>query len=295
MKRGSYLSGVLAMTASAVFFSATAAVLRASPTLDFFVVSLYRFIVGGALLGLLAIGGKIRLEFRNTPVLLLRGLFGGAAVVTFYMSIQKLGIIRGTAINYTYPVFATLGGVLFLKHRVRPLVWPLLAVAAAGMALLVGVLGGPEAAGPGSAQRTWTILAVVGAVASGAAIVCVKRLTASEPSASIYLSQCVVGFWMVVIPANLVPGTPGLGPALLLVLLGLLATGAQLLMTWSYGHLPIATGSLLSLLTPLLNLLSGMVLFGEKLRPAELAGTALIIGACIAVALLERTALAPQE
>jgi drug/metabolite transporter (DMT)-like permease len=138
-------------------------------------------------------------------------------------------------------------------------------------------------------------LAAAGAVAAGAAVVCIKRLTSSDVSTSILLSQCVVGFWMTVIPANLVPGSPGLAAAALLLLLGLLATGGQLLMTWSYSQLPIATGSLLGLLTPMLNLVAGMILFGEALKATELAGTALIIGACAAVALLERTELPLRE
>lgn len=292
MKPGGYLRGILGMTASAVFFSLTAVLLRASPQLGFFAASFYRFAVGIAFLGLLALAGRIRLEFRNTPVLLLRGLFGGFAVVLFYMAIQKLGIGRGTAINYTYPVFAVIGGILVLKQRVRALVWPLLALALAGMALLVGVL---DETGFGGSPGLWTILAVAGAVAAGAAVVCVKRLTVSEASTSIFMSQCVVGFWMTVVPANLVPASPGLATVGLLLLLGLLATGGQLLMTWSFGRLPIATGSLLGLLTPALNLVAGILLFGESLRPTELAGALLVIVACAAVALLERTEGPPQD
>jgi drug/metabolite transporter (DMT)-like permease len=291
MKSGGYLRGLFGMAASAFFFSATAVVLRSFPGLSFFVASFYRFAVGVAFLGILALTGRLRLEFQNINVLLLRGLFGGCAVLLFYMSIQKLGIVRGTALSYIYPVFATLGGILFLKQKVRALVWPLLAVALTGMLLLVGVLDDFAFREPPS---FWVVLAVAGSVAAGAAVVCIKRLTVSDASTSIFMSQCVVGFWMTMIPANVVPGNPGLGAASILLLLGLLATAGQLLMTWAFNHLPIATGSLLGLLTPMLNLLAGMALFGEKLKPTELTGTALIIGACAAVALLERTELSPD-
>jgi drug/metabolite transporter (DMT)-like permease len=42
----------------------------------------------------------------------------------------------------------------------------------------------------------------------------------------------------------------------------------------------IATGSLLGMLTPLLNVAVGVFAFGESLRGVELAGAALVLAAC---------------
>jgi len=51
-------------------------------------------------------------------------------------------------------------------------------------------------------------------------------------------------------------------------------------MTWSYRHVKVSTGSLLGMLTPVLNVLTAAVLFGERLDPVTQAGVVLVLGAC---------------
>lgn len=276
MSGSSHLRGVVGMAASALLFSVMALLIRYGHEIDFYKTALYRFTVGACLLGTLALFGRIRLDFNNSRVLFLRGLLGGLSVLLFYMSIVKVGIAKGTVLSHTYPVFATIGGAVFLGDRVRPAVWSLLAAAVGGIGLLIGVRSGGW-------SDPWILLTLLGALFGGLAIVCVKRLTATDSHYSIFLSQCLIGFWIVAVPANLTPVRMGWTGGLLLVAIGLAATAAQLLMTWSFGHVPIATGSLLGMLTPLFNVLFGIALFGERLSPGELAGTALILAACIGV------------
>jgi drug/metabolite transporter (DMT)-like permease len=280
------------MSGSAVLFSAMAVLIRSAQGVSFFTTALFRFMIGIAILTTLALFRQIRLEFHNRLLLFLRGLLGGIGVILFYLAIVKIGIAKGTVISNTFPVFATLGGVLFLKDRVRPLVWLSLIVSLIGLALLTR---SSWAGGFSGENDQWVIWAFVGTVFAGAAIVCVKRLRETDSSTSIFLSQSLVGFWIVIVPAGLNVSRIALGTIWILVGIGVLAAAAQLLMTWSFAHVPISTGSLLSLLTPVCNVILGVLLFKETLTIGEGIGSALILLACAAVAVLGKEPIAVRR
>ena len=176
MKISHYLRGILGMSGATLLFSGMAVLIRYAAGVSFFTTALFRFSIGVCILGTLALFRQIRLEFHNYPLLFLRGLFGGIAVILFYLAIVKIGIAKGTVIVHTFPIFATIGGILFLKDRVRPLVWLSLAVSLVGLALLTSSNWGSGFSGE---NDHWILLAFIGAVSGGAAIVCVKRLRAT--------------------------------------------------------------------------------------------------------------------
>jgi drug/metabolite transporter (DMT)-like permease len=292
VKTNHYLRGVLGMSGSAVLFSGMAMLIRYAEGVNFFTTALFRFTIGLGILITLALFRKIRLEFHKRVLLFLRGLFGGIGVILFYLAIVKIGIAKGTVISNTFPVFATLGGVLFLKDRVRPMVWLSLIVSLIGLVLLTR---SSWSSGFSGEKDLWVVLAFIGAVSGGAAIVCVKRLRATDSSTSIFLSQSLIGFWIVLVPAGLNASKIVFGTIWILIGVGVLATVAQLLMTWSFAHIPISTGSLLSLLTPICNVILGILLFKESLTLPEAVGTMLILLTCIVVAALGKEPIAVRR
>jgi drug/metabolite transporter (DMT)-like permease len=283
-RSGDYVKGVIGMTVSSVMFSVMATLIRYARDIDFFKTSLYRFVVGAFILATLALFKRIRLDFHNSRVLFFRGFLGGIAVVLFYLAIVKLGIAKGTVISFTYPVFATIGGLIFLKDRVRPLVWLFMLSSLLGILLLTYE-------GESNLLRIdlWTALAFSGAVIGGLALVCVKRLTQTDSNYSIYMSQCLMGFWLVVVPANLTPAKIGAWGMVILLSIGICATIAQLLMNWGFGRLSIPTGSLLGLVTPVCNVFIGILLFGELLGGVELIGVFLVLASCVAIIWSDRS------
>ena len=289
-KPGDYVKGVIQMTTSSLMFSIMATLVVYAKHIDFFTTALYRFIVGFAILGTLALFRRIKLDYNNSTVLFLRGFLGGISVVLFYLAIVKLGIAKGTAISFTYPVFATIGGMIFLKERVRPLVWVFMSSALVGITLLTYDVHSNMLR-----VDLWTLLAFAGAVIGGHALVCVKRLTSTDSSYSIYISQCLMGFWLVVIPANLTPTKVGMWGIVILLAIGVSATLAQLLMNWGFGKLSIPTGSLLGLVTPMCNVFIGILLFGEILGPFELLGVCLVLASCVAIIWSDRAKAAPRS
>ena len=104
-----------------------------------------------------------------------------------------------------------------------------------------------------------------------------------HPSIQFNIAQCLIGFWIVVIPSNLDASPIGWRIGLVLVGIGLAALAAQLLMNWSFGLISIATGSLLGMLTPIFNVFIGLALFGETLTSLGILGTLLILVSCTGV------------
>jgi drug/metabolite transporter (DMT)-like permease len=280
---GNYTRGVVAMIASSALFSVMSVLIRLASDIDPFKTTLFRFVIGMAVLITLALSGKLRLRFSNKKLLTLRGITGGIAVFLFYLSISKIGLAKGTVIVNTYPLFATLGGALLLKERVRPLAWLFILSCLVGMVLI-----NYDPSARSFDVTAWDGLALVGSLLSAVAVIAVRKLSETDTPHAIFMSQCVFGIWIVIIPANIVPVEIGIVGGLLLLSIGLVATGGQILMTWAYGKIDVSTGSLLSLLMMVFNVILGTVLFHEVQNAFGILGMATIILSCAGIAYVNR-------
>lgn len=272
--------GLLSMLCSALCFSATSTLIRLAPNIDPFKSSLFRFAIGMTLLGTAAICKRIRLDFSNTPLLIARGLTGGLSVFIFFWSINAIGLGKGTLLSYTYPVFAAIWGVILLGEKVSPRLWMFIAVAFFGFALtsmgrgdVMPTLGLPEC------------FAIAGAMLSGLAIVIVRKLRATESTYAIFFSQCVIGFWLMLIPANIVPAAIGITGGFVLLGIGVSAAIGQLLMTYSFKALSVSQGSVIALITPVVNIAIGVIVFNETLTLLSGLGMFLVLAACTLIAI----------
>lgn len=249
--------------------------------MDPYGVTLARFAIGIVFIASLAMGGQLHLSFVNRRLLLVRGLLGGAGTLIFYFAIIHLGLAKGTVISYAYPVFAAIGGALFMGEAMGPRRWMVCGLAFAGLYFTITTREG-WTGGFGSYET----LALLGAVMAGAVICVIRRLRTTDTSASIFTAQCAVGFWMVLIPANSQSMDLGLKGSALLLAIGLFAACGQLIMTYSYKHLPVASGSLLGMLSPVLNVLIGWGFFAEPMSLRNAAGMGMVLVSCALITLV---------
>jgi len=320
----SHLAGVLVMAASSVLFAVMSALIKYGKTLslDPSVMVMYRFAICLALMGSLAMFGRIRLDFHKGWLLFGRGFIGGIAVVIFYLSIYYVGMAKGSTINYSYPIFATIGGAIFLGEKVPIRSWVAVVACFVGIGLIAmsgvsegggappGSLAAPagvEAPAPapapapaadeaegsdgaGGAEKAqkepgfvWYLVAILGAVLAGAAVVTVKKLRETDSSYAIYYAQCAMGFWIVAVPASLNHAEISYWGGTVLIMIGLVAAAAQLTMTWAFRHTTVATGSLLGMLAPVFNIPVGLLVFGEQVSGSAVAGIAIVLASCALV------------
>jgi drug/metabolite transporter (DMT)-like permease len=268
--------GILLTLGSVIFFALMAVLVKAIPNVSSYQTTFFRFAIGVGIIGILALFGVIKLTFNDRKGLFYRGFVGGIAVYLFYLAILKLGVGKGSVYIYSYPIFATLFSMIMLKEKVEPIKFVIIAVSFAGLILLSIGGGKGSLAGIG----IWELIAIAGSVTTGLAVVFVKKLHDSDNSMAIFFSQCIVGFWLFLLPSGVTQAIGNLTEILLLVLVGIVATIGQLFMTEGYKHVNVATGSMLQSLVPVFNLLSGWLIFKEKFSTIEIFGALIIVGSC---------------
>jgi drug/metabolite transporter (DMT)-like permease len=269
--------GVIFMLASAVIFAMMAALVRGVTSVNSYTMVMARFAVGTLVCLAIFATGRDRPRWTAWPWLLGRGIVGGLAVVILYWTIQHIGLAKAQMLSYTYVVFAAIMAVPVLGERLTLSQWLAVAAAMLGAMLLCNVQ--TLTFNPGD----W--LAVFGGFCSGVAVICVTRCRATDTSTNIFWSQALFGMAIAAWPMaqNWKPPSPA--DWLWLLLIGLLASAGQLTMTYAYKHTGASQGSLLSLIAPVLCALIGVIYFHERYTSSFLGGSALIIAACIYMAL----------
>lgn len=208
------------------------------------------------------------------PALVLRGILGVAATAAFYYTIHALGAGKATLFGNAYVLFAAIIAAALLRERLSPAKTGWLVLAFAGIALLTS---------PGIAQGRFLgfgfgeIVALGGAIASGAAVVLIRQLTLRYSNATIYFSQC---FWIgvTVVPFVLLRAAwPGWGGLALLILAGAAGGFGQIAMVQSYRYLEVARGASIQMALPVAASLGGFLFFGEAFTLVQAAGAALTV------------------
>lgn len=269
------------MAVSAVLFSAMAFLIPLTRGVSTSIIVSARFVVGiGIILGLAGLG-VTRLTAVNKAWLVVRGIIGAASVYFFFRGIANLGLGKGTVLNYTYPVFAALFAPLFLREKLPWDVLVSVAVAFAGIWLVVS----PGRIGSIGIEE---LLALLGGILSGVAVVIIKKLRETETPYIIYLAQCVFGLLVVGVPTATSSFAFGALEWVILLGIGVVATVAQLTMTWAYKHVSATEGSLMAFLTPVLNVALGVIVFGEHMEASTILGSAVVLLCCGYVAFRER-------
>jgi len=271
------LQGALWMISSAIFFSLMSVLVRiAAETqgISSWKTAELRFFISMVLVVALSFWLRDPLRFVNRPWLISRGLFGGAAATIFFYSITQIGIAKATIFTYTYPIWAGLLAPFLLKDRIKIGVWAAVSVAFGGLYLII-------VPSEGLGAISWMdLLALSGGLLSGWAILSIKKLHETDTSRAILFSQCFFG--LIIVEAPALPQGYSFTPIVWITLLaiGLLATIAQLQMTHAYKFIGATEGSLLCMLTPVINVLMGMVFFHEPVTLRALFGCAIVLSSC---------------
>jgi drug/metabolite transporter (DMT)-like permease len=109
-------------------------------------------------------------------------------------------------------------------------------------------------------------------------IVTIRQLHRTEHTATIFGAQCFYGLLFCLVPAIVRFAMPPPAAWALLLASALCAGAGQLTMTRAYRELTVVRGSLLQMLVPLGIAAGGVAFFGERFRPGEILGAALILG-----------------
>ena len=225
------------------------------------------------------------LTVQRVDLLVYRGVFGGTAVLLYFLAIEHVPVGTATLLNYSSPVWAVLFAAAFLGERVQARLLAPLALALVGVFLVSGV----SANGAGTFRLgLWEGAGLLSSVLSGAAVTAIRAARRTEGSWAIYGSFTVCGL-LVTAPFALAgfrwPSAFEWG---LLVAVGATSVAAQLLMTYAYRWVTNLQAGIMAQLTVVASMALGALFLDERLAPAQLLGAALAIAGVIGVIALHR-------
>jgi drug/metabolite transporter (DMT)-like permease len=275
MPRENLAHGALYMLAAGLLFAGMGAIVKiAAQSIPNEMVVFFRCAFGlAALVPALAHTGLASLRTRRFGRHLTRAGAGMAAMYCFFYALGQLPLAEATLLNYSTPLFVPFIAWLWLHERIPPRLPWAIALGFVGLVLILK---------PGLALFTPDSLIGLAAGMFGAvAMVSIRALTRTEPAFRVVFHFSLVSTAISAIPLLWSWRSPT--PALWgwLIVMGVLASAAQLCLTRAYAHAPAAQVGPFSYATVVFAALVGWVLWGEIPDALSAAGAILVAGAGI--------------
>jgi drug/metabolite transporter (DMT)-like permease len=201
----------------------------------------------------------------NYRLLVSRGLSGGVVVVLYFLALSRIPAGEAGLLYNLFPVIATAMSLVTFGERPTVHLWLALALATAGVVLVLGE--GSLSLGIGWGEALALAAAVFGATSANV----IRAMRGTDNAPTIFFFFSLVGL-PVAAPFALDPWPSAAGPWLLAVAMGLLAFGAQVLMTEAYGTLSVPEAAVWLQLTPIAQYLLAVPLLGEPVSAVAMAG-----------------------
>ncbi len=222
------LQGALYMIAAALGFSVMNIAIRsAAEELDPLQIAFFRnFFALVFMLPWLWQVGAAGLRTAHLGLHLWRAAIGLGAMCCWFYSIALLPLAEAVALNFTVPMFATVGAAIFLGEIVRARRWT---------ATIVGFLGVLIILRPGFTELTPAMaLPVIAAAFMAISVIMVKKLSGSDKPAAIVFLMNLLLTPLSLVPALFVWRWPSWEVFALMVLVGFFAMASHIAITRAY-------------------------------------------------------------
>jgi len=253
---------------------------------------------GGALAGLVVVllltaPERLRVRPRELPFLAVFGIAGLAFVQWFYfLAIHRIALGVALLLQYTAPLLVALWARYAYHEPVRRRIWIALALALAGLALIVDVRGG------GRVSTTGVAFAAVAALTYALYVLMAERELGRRDTLSLLAWGFLFAslFWAAIAPWWSFPaGRVGDSVSLLgnldtwhapvwALLAWVIVPGTILpfvLLVSALNHLPATRVGIIAMLEPVVATIVGWVWLDESLAAVQLGGAAVVLGAIL--------------
>lgn len=282
--------GALLMLAAALLFATTGAIVKhVSVTLPNEMVVFFRSLFG--LLALAPFFMRHGLRYYQTQRLnahLVRALAGLAAMYCYFFAIGHLPLAEAVLLNYTAPLFIPLAAMFWVGEPFsRKLWWP----------IGIGFVGIGFILKPGLSLLTpIALIGLASGMFSALAMAGIRKLTHTEPATRVVFYFSLTSTLVAALPLAWRWQTPTPDLWLPLILIGVISTIAQILMTRGYSHAPAAqVGPFLYAIVIFAGLF-GWALWSEIPDWLSLVGTLLVVLAgIVAIQMGGRKTAPPAE
>lgn len=206
---------------------------------------------------------------KNKKALFMRGIFGSIALITFFISVQKMPLSTTAVLSYTTPIFTTLIGIYFIKEKVMTAQWFCFLVSFIGIILVKGF--------DGKVPILYFILGIISALSSAIVYNLISNIKNKEHPLVIVFYFPLVGFPVMAIWTYFNWITPIGIDWFWILLIGIFTQIGQILMTKSLQIDALSRVSSIQFLGIISSVAIGYFWFSESFNLINSFGIALVV------------------
>ena len=217
---------------------------------------------------------KQSFRIHNKKALSVRIFFGVTAMFAVFYALTHMPLAESVTLFNTRPIFIALLGWIWLKEKPTIKTIVSITVAFIGIWLIFN---------PNTQYFQSTLLALYAGIAMAIAMLALRKLGASDEPLPIILYfslWAALGTLFFGFKSFVIPDGTSLG---LLMLMGVIVTIAQVLMTWAYALTQAAIVGAGSSIAVVISALFGTLFFNETITIPALSGITLVVTSCIAL------------
>ncbi len=205
----------------------------------------------------------------NHALLLMRGLFGTAALYFFFRTVQNIPLATAMTIQYLSPIFTTIIAIFLLNEKVMARQWIFYAIAFTGVLLI-------EQVDP-RISPMYLAMGITSAFGSGMAYNLVRSLKGREHPLTVVFQFQFVGMAAGLIFTLFNWKTPAGWDWFYLLLIGIFSQLGQVFLTDALQKERAASVAIIIYTGLIYGISIGWLAFGETHGPGTLAGMALVV------------------
>jgi len=232
-------------------------------------VVFFRSVVSFVISGVILLHQGVSLLGTNRKVLIIRGLTGTIALVTYFITLQNIPLAGAVTIHYIAPIFTSLLGILIVKERVSRWQYLFFLMSFMGIIVIQGV--------DTRISLGYTLLGIFGAVFTGLAYNMIRKLKQSEHPLVIIFYFPLVSIPITGIISLFNWVTPQGWDWLLLLFVGVLTQLGQFYLTKSYQSEELSKVSVISYIGIIFALCYGFIFFDEHYKFSAYLGMVLVL------------------
>ena len=215
-----------------------------------------------------------------------RGLLSTLAMLTFFMALSMTPLVKAAALDFSGPLFASVGAVIFLGERIR---------IRRVTALVVGAIGVMVIVQPGIVDLDLgSMLVLISAIAWGGAILTIKVMSRTDSSVTITLYLNIIALPFALVAAIPEWQTPTGAQLLVLLVIGTLGGIGHFMFAQSCREADVSAVMPLDFLRLIWVAISGYLVFNEVPDAWTWFGAVMIFSAVVYITYREsRVAKAP--
>ncbi|MEX2644408.1 MAG: DMT family transporter [Acetobacterales bacterium] len=278
------VQAALAMTVATLCASVVNGFMRSwSQEFHPFQVAFFRLLFGLVfVMPMLLHAGRTALRTQRHGLLLLRGCLTAALTAGWVVSLQFLPVDKATALNFTVPIWATIGAALFLHETVGPRRWA---------AVAVGALGSLVILRPGLTDyEPASIVPLLVAGLMAAVMLIVRSLGRTESPVTIMIYMYLYAPPFLLLPALWVWQAPSAGFLLATLAMAGIGTVGMTMYTLAFGRADASVVAPFDFLRLPFGAMVGLIWFGELMDFWSWIGAGVILVSSAYIAQREASA-----